>query len=255
MTASRGIPPIRWRKGIVEDEGLLRISRLLVDIAKVAEAMPKGRSGNMMIVGNTITEIHDLSWEDGSADVSMSDEFAMQARLKSSIGMPTSIGTIPFSSFSIIHHKESGRRPCSAIESVAPRLRRICRVLERAVAQNPNRLRLYELNNTFVATTLSAALTAYVDDAETGRMTLPGPHLPFGFEPIRRDGGTPTTHPEFDLIVERESHTVKPMMALSATLSGENVEVRIGACTDILQQADPMEAIRTLRGMEGEGSL
>lgn len=255
MPTSRAIPPIRWRKGIVGDEGLLTIGRLLMDIARTAEAMPRKRSGNMMIVGSTITEIHDLSWEEGSADVSMSDEFGMEVRLKSPIGIPTSIGSIPISSLSLVHHKENGRRACSGIQSVAPRLRRICRVVERAVAQDPNRLRLHEMNNAAVASMLSAALTAHVDDAEAGRLTLPGPHLPFAFEAVRRDGRKPTTHSEFDLIVERASRMARPMIALGATLSGENVEVRMGACREVVHQADPMEAIRILNGTQGQGSL
>jgi hypothetical protein len=179
----------------------------------------------------------------------------MEARLKSPIGIPTSIGPIPVSSLSLVHRKEAGRRACSSIQCVAPRLRRICRVIERAVAQDRNRLRLHEINNASIASMLSAALTAHVDDAEAGRLTLPGPHLPFAFEAVRRDGRTPTTHSEFDLIVERASRMARPMMALGATLSGKNVEVRIGACTEVVHQADPMETIRILSGVEAQGSL
>lgn len=240
---------------MVKDQGLLEIRRHLLKIADTTEASPNRRSGNMMIAGGTVTEIHKVGWEDGTADVAMSDEFSMEARLDSPIRLVTTIGTVEATSFSVIHSKEEGRRSGTDLSSIAARLRRISRVMERAVAQDPDRLRRRERAAAITASILSAALTAHVEDAEAGRLVLPGPHLPFGFEPVRRDGGKARTHPEFDVIVERASRIVEPMTALSATLRGENVEVRMGACSEIIHQADPMEAIRILSEVEGWGSL
>lgn len=240
---------------MVEDQGLLTIRRHLLEIADKTATSPNGRSGNMMITGSTITETHRVDWENGSADIAMSDEFSMEATLHSPIRIITAIGAVEATSFSIIHSKEHGRRHGTDVSSIASRLRRISRVMDRAVHQDPNRLRRTERSATITSSILSAALTAHVDDAEAGRLFLPGPHLPFSFVPVRRDGGKPTTHPEFDVIVERASRIAEPMTALSATLRGGNIEVRMGACSEIIHQADPMEAIRILSGFEGRGSL
>jgi hypothetical protein len=245
---SRSIPPVRWRRGIIDDDHIiLSISEKVKAVADVAEY---ARSDDLKIVGDELIHGYSFDWSGGCVRISVGDELHLDVETGSTMRTIDPIGVLEASTFSIVHAPETGPTPSGDGRATAARLRRIARVLERSVKQDGRRLESHEEAAALLRSRLSAILTAYTDDAHHGAVRMPGPHGPFSFSPARRDLRDPVLQEGFAPLVERIASMAKPMISMTAGIRGTNIEIRIGSCRDLVQGTDPMETIRILADMD-----
>jgi len=211
-----------------------------------------------MLQDGTILSGFTPDWKAGTVTIMAAGEMHVDARPKDPVLVRHAIGTFAASTFTVIAETRIGDPEYVDGHAASVRLGWIADVLDRAVMQDRRRLERHERAAAATAGRLAAILSAHVEDAENGVLTLSGPHSAFSFEPLRRDGKPATIDAEFTRLVDLEAALAPPMTTMSAVMGGENLEIRLRSCRTAIQQADPMQTIRALAEIDrlhGDGEI
>lgn len=204
------------------------------------------------MIAQELVSTYDLDWNDGTVEVFVGAELQLHATPKEPIRAKAVIGTLEAYTFSLVHAAEAGRRLSTGDASTAARLRRIADVLDRVHSQDRHRLERHRMLAARTASRMAAAMSAYIDGAERGRVTLPGPHGEFRFQPSVSQETGASAHHEFHAMLEREALMAPAMLEMTMAMRGTNLEIRIGPCVDIVPRIDAIETMRVLAECDGE---